>query len=188
MEALELLVTRRSVRKYTDEPVSRELMKEIIRISQLAPSWSNYQIARYNVIDNHDVIRDIAENCVQGFVYNTKTLSRAKGIVALSYVTGKSGMMNDKLGVSGDVPNNSAAWECFDAGIACLQFCLAAYAKGVSTCILGVINNEAIAQKIGLPENEKIAALITYGYEDGEHHKAPARKELNEVLRFVEKR
>ena len=67
-----------------------------------------------------------------------------------------------------------------------MQFCLAAYAKGVATCILGVINNEAIAQKIGLPENEKVAAIIVYGYEEGEHHQAPARKPLEEVLRFID--
>ena len=82
--------------------------------------------------------------------------------------------------------DNSGAWECFDAGIACLQFCLSAYAKGVATCVLGVINNDAIAQKIGLPENEKVAALIVYGYEAGEHHEAPVRKDINEILRFVE--
>ena len=43
-----------------------------------------------------------------------------------------------------------------------------------------------IAQKIGLPENEKVAALIVYGYEAGEHHEAPVRKDINEILRFVE--
>ena len=52
MEAIELLKERRSVRKYRNEAVSRELMTEIVKLSQFAPSWSNYQIARYNIIDN----------------------------------------------------------------------------------------------------------------------------------------
>lgn len=184
MEALELLTGRRSVRKYKEEPVSRELITEIVRISQFAPSWSNYQIARYNVIDNRTLIEDIADNCVQGFVYNMKTLKRANGVVVLSYVTGKSGSLKGKV-ESADDAHGTGTWECFDAGLACMQFCLAAYAKGVATCILGVINNDAIAQKIGLPSDEKVAAIIVYGYEEGEHHQAPARKELDEVLRFV---
>ena len=107
-------------------------------------------------------------------------------MVVLSYVTGKSGSLKDKVKPEDVVSDNSGAWECFDAGIACLQFCLSAYAKGVATCVLGVINNDAIAQKIGLPENDKVAALIVYGYEAGEHHEAPVRKDINEILRFVE--
>ena len=97
MDAIELLTNRRSVRKYKDEPVSRELMTEIIRLSQFAPSWSNYQIARYNIIDNRERIEDIADNCVQGFVYNMKTIKRASGMVVLSYVTGESGSLTGKV-------------------------------------------------------------------------------------------
>lgn len=186
MDAIQLLKNRRSVRKYKDQIVPRELIEEIVKLSQFAPSWSNYQVARYNIIDNRSLIEEIANNCVQGFVYNAKTLTRANGVVVLSYVTGKSGSLKDKVKPEDVVSDNSGAWECFDAGIACLQFCLSVYAKGVATCVLGVINNDAIAQKIGLPENEKVAALIVYGYEAGEHHEAPVRKDINEILRFVE--
>ena len=52
--------------------------------------------------------------------------------------------------------------------------------------VYGVINNEAIAQRINLPKNEKVAAIIVYGYEDGEHHDAPKRKDIDEVLRFID--
>lgn len=51
---------------------------------------------------------------------------------------------------------------------------------------MGVINNDLIAAKIGLPSDEKVAALIVYGYEEGEHHCAPPRKELKEVMRFID--
>lgn len=185
MDAIELLEQRRSVRKFKDQPVDRELIKEIVRLSQLAPSWSNYQIVRYNVIDDRSLIEDIADHCVQGFVYNMKTLKRANGVVVLSYVTGKSGSLAGKVDTSTDISSDNSSWECFDAGLSCLQFCLAAHAKGIATCILGVINNETIAEKIGLPDDEKVAAIVVYGYEEGEHHAAPSRKDITEVLRFV---
>ena len=185
MEAIELLKERRSVRKYRNEAVSRELMIEIVKLSQFAPSWSNYQIARYNIIDNKSLIEEIADNCVQGFIYNMKTLKRANGVVVLSYVVGESGSLKGKVEGMDDEADKSN-WECFDAGLACQQFCLSAYAKGVATCILGVIDNDSIAKKIGLPDNEKGAALIVYGYEDGEHHSAPLRKPTDEILRFVD--
>ena len=106
-------------------------------------------------------------------------------MVVLSYVTGESGSLTGKVEKSSE-ETVSDNWACFDAGIACLQLCLAAYVKGVATCILGVINNEAIAQRINLPKNEKVAAIIVYGYEDGEHHDAPKRKDIDEVLRFID--
>ena len=86
MDAIQLLKNRRSVRKYKDQIVPRELIEEIVKLSQFAPSWSNYQVARYNIIDNRSLIEEIANNCVQGFVYNAKTLTRANGVVVLSYV------------------------------------------------------------------------------------------------------
>jgi len=65
MDAIQLLKNRRSVRKYKDQIVPRELIEEIVKLSQFAPSWSNYQVARYNIIDNRSLIEEIANNCVQ---------------------------------------------------------------------------------------------------------------------------
>ncbi|MFT5873469.1 MAG: nitroreductase [Clostridium sp.] len=71
----------------------------------------------------------------------------------------------------------------FDAGIASQTFCLAAYAKGVGTVIRGVINDESISKIVGLPEEETVAALIVYGYEEG-HPEPTQRKEVDEIMRF----
>ncbi len=182
MDALEMIMERRSVRRFKDETVSRELLKEIVDISRWAPSWVNYQVARYTIVDNAETLKTIADNAVRGFTYNTKTLSRAKGLMVLSYVKGKSGKkeeMNQEF-------ENTNTWEMFDAGIACQTFCLAAHAKGVGTCIMGVVNQEQIAQIISLPEDESVAAVIAYGYEDGEHAKATPRKSTEEILRIAE--
>ncbi len=189
MEAQELLKSRRSVRKFKDEKVSKELMTEILELSRWAPSWANFQIARYTIIDNGDMISDIADNCVKGFVYNINTLKQAKGVMVLSYVLGKSGSLGEKVDatvMSDEEIAKTKAWESFDAGIACQQFCLAAHAKGVGTCIMGVIDNDSIAQVINLPEGETVAALIVYGFEEGGPTEAPKRKEVEKIARFID--
>lgn len=185
MEAIELLKERRSVRKYKNEKVDRELMTEIIDLAKWAPSWANTQTARYTLVDDEDVIGQLAEKGVKGFIYNVKTLQRAKGVAVLSYVTGKSGKLDGKVELTEEEAAKAFHWELFDAGIACQTFCLAAHAKGVGTCVFGVINNEAIAEVIDLPENEKVGALIVYGYEDGEHAKATPRKDTEKLMRFI---
>jgi nitroreductase len=165
MDAIKMIKERRSVRKFKNEKVDRETMKEIVSIT---------------LVDDEATIKRLATNGVKGFVYNVKTLENAQGVAVLSFVKGKSG----KLDSDDYVTSKGNVWEVFDAGIACQTFCLAAHAKGVGTCIMGVINDDSISEIVGLPPEETVAALIVYGYEDG--HPAPTpRKDVDDIMRFV---
>jgi len=179
MDLIQGILDRRSVRKFKDELIPRELFEEIIDIARYAPSWTNSQTARYTIIDDQSIMEEIANNGVSGFVYNQDALRHSPSVCVLSYVKGESGKL-DKYGIETE---ETSKWEIFDSGLACQTFCLAAYAKGISTCIFGVIDEVNIKQIIGLPDNEEVAALIVCGYEL-EHPKAPSRKEVNELLRF----
>lgn len=181
MEAIEMLTGRRSVRKFKNKKVDRETMKEIISLSRWAPSWANFQIARYTLIDDENVIKRLGTEGVNDFIYNVNTLKNAKGVAVLSFVKGKSGKLDQYSLESSD---NDNVWEVFDAGIACQTFCLAAHAKGIGTCIMGVINENVISEIVGLPEEESVAALIVYGYPEI-HPKPTPRKEVEEIVRFL---
>jgi len=180
MDAITMIEERRSVRKFKREPVDRETMKEVVSISRWAPSWGNYQVARYTLVDDEATIARLASDGVRGFVYNINTLKQAPGVAILSFVRGKSGKLDE--GKYATAKGN--AWEVFDAGIACQTFCLAAHAKGIGTVILGVIDDESISRIVDLPREETVAALIAYGY-PGEVPGTPPRKEIDEILRFV---
>nr|MBF0223476.1 nitroreductase family protein [Desulfobulbaceae bacterium] len=183
MDAITMIKERRSVRKFKNEKVDRETMKEIVSVSRWAPSWANTQIARYTLVDDKATIKKLATDGVKGFVYNIKTLENAKGVAVLSFVKGKSG----KLEQYGEYDSaNAHIWEAFDAGIACQTFCLAAHEKGVGTCIMGVIDEDSISKIVSLPEDESVAALIVYGYGEGDHPAPTPRKEVEEILRFVD--
>ncbi|WP_028584532.1 nitroreductase family protein [Desulfogranum mediterraneum] len=184
MNAIEMIKERRSVRKFKNEKVDRATMKEIIDISRWAPSWANYQVARYTLVDDAAVMQKLANDGVKGFVYNMSTLKNAKGVLVLSFVKGKSGKLD--LEKEEYATSKANVWEVFDAGIACQTFCLAAHAKGVGTCIFGVIDDDSISEIVNLPEDETVAALIVYGYEEGEHVKPTSRKDVGEIMRFVD--
>ena len=184
MDAIEMIKERRSVRKFKNEKVDHDTMKEIIEIARWAPSWANFQVARYTLVDDSTIIKKLSTDGVKGFVYNSKTLEEAKGVAVLSFVKGKSGKLDpEKDEYATDKAN---VWEVFDSGIACQTFCLAAHAKGVGTCIMGIIDDESISKIVGLPEEETVAGLIVYGYEDGEHVKPTPRKDVADILRFIE--
>ncbi len=181
MNAIEMIKERRSVRQYKNEKVSRELMGEIVELSRWAPSWANFQVARYTIVDNNEMIREIYERGVNGFAYNMNTLKNAQGVMVLSYVKGKSGTLGDDKAAT----SKGTQWEMFDAGIACQTFCLAAHAKGVGTCIFGIIDDAAISKIVGLPADETVASIITYGFEEGDHVQPTARHEVKDIMRIA---
>ncbi len=180
MEAIEMIKERRSIRKYTNKIVEKEILNEIVDAARFAPSWANSQTARYTFITNEEIISKIAKEGVKNFAYNIKTLEQTKNVAILSYVKGKSGKIKSIEGSESDMK-----WEMFDAGIACQTFCLAAHEKGIGTCIFGVIDEEVLAKLIDLPENESVAALITYGYID-ESGKAPSRYEVSDITKYID--
>ena len=179
MDAIKMIKERRSVRKYQNNKVNREIMKDIVEQSRWAPSWGNFQVARYTLVDEELMIDQLAEEALLDHAKNIEKLTNAAGVVVLSCVKGKSGTMGGKY-----LTSKEGTWEMFDAGIAAQTFCLAAFAKGIGTCIMGGIDDNKIAEIVGLPEDETVAALIIYGYEKGEHANPSPRKPIEEILRF----
>ncbi len=179
MDGIKMIEDRRSVRKYKDELVDRDTLYRIIDAARWAPSWANFQVARYNIVETPELIKRIADEGVHGFSYNIGTLRNAKGVIVLSYKKGKSG----KLSAEEYATNKGADWEIFDAGIACQTLCLAAQYYGVATCIFGVIDDVAISKIISLPEDETVASIITFGYPD-EVVKPTPRHTVEEVARY----
>ena len=95
MEALECIKTRRSVRKFTEEAVSREQMAEVVAAAAYAPSWKNTQTARYHFVTDKEKIARLASDCMMDFAYNQKTASHAPALVILTTITGRSGFERD---------------------------------------------------------------------------------------------
>ncbi len=60
MDILEGIRTRRSIRKYTDQPVTRDQLREIIRAGTMAPSGLNNQPWRFVTIQKKDLKSGLA--------------------------------------------------------------------------------------------------------------------------------
>lgn len=92
MDLITGIKERRSVRRFADKPVPRELITEIVEIARYAPSWKNTQTARYIVVDNPEKIAALAnDKCTYGFEFNIKTIAKAPAVVLLTVVEGRSG-------------------------------------------------------------------------------------------------
>ena len=56
MDFLEVIEKRRSVRKYSDKPVERELLDAIIRVAQTAPSSRNSKSSTFMIVEDKDTL------------------------------------------------------------------------------------------------------------------------------------
>ena len=59
MDAMEAILTRRSVRTYTDAPVPEDVTKALLEAAMSAPSAGNQQPWQFVVIDDRDTLNAI---------------------------------------------------------------------------------------------------------------------------------
>ena len=177
MELIEGIKGRRSVRKFTEDPVSREQIEEIVDIARFAPSWKNSQSVRYMLIRDKDVKDRIASEAVLGFEWNTKIISGAPALVLVLTVDKRSGYEKD----GSESTSKGEHWQSFDAGLAAEAFSLGAYAKGLGAVILGIYDEAKVIDIAGVPEGQKVSALIPVGV-PAEEPQPPKRKEVSDLL------
>ncbi|MBO5426609.1 MAG: nitroreductase family protein [Lachnospiraceae bacterium] len=180
MEAIECIKTRRSVRRYTEEVISKQEIEEIIDVARMAPTWKNTQTLRYVIVQDKSIIDKIANDCLLGFEHNAKTMSQCNTLVVLTQINGRCGYEKD----GSFTTSKGTGWEMFDAGIAAQTFCLAAHEKGIGSVIMGIFDDAKVAEAINLPEGQTVTALITIGKPKFAPDPTP-RKEVSELVSFI---
>ncbi len=178
MTAKDCILGRRSIRKFKAEPVSHDVLEEIIEVASYAPSWKHTQITRYVAIEG--ALKDkIATEATSIFPPNGNIIASAPMLIAVTIIKNRSGFERDG---SFSTPRGDG-WQMFDAGVASQTFCLAAYEKGIGSVILGLFDEDKVASLINLPEDRELVALIPIGYPD-EAPVAPRRKPVEDLISY----
>lgn len=179
MTANECIKGRRSIRKFTAQPVSHELLSQIVETASFAPSWKNTQITRYIAVEGEK--KAALAKCTSLFPGNGAIMENAPMVIAVTMLTGRSGYERDG---SFSTPKGTG-WQMFDAGVASEAFCLAAHEQGLGTVILGLYDEEEATKLLELPEGRELVALIPIGY-PAETPVAPKRKTVTDLLSYQE--
>jgi len=164
MELLEGILTRRSVRSYSNEPVSDDDLRQILTAAAMAPSGLNNQPWRFVTIRSDEVKKDLSE------------LTRYRRIISSAPVL-----------VAVFIDTESMYHEVKDhQGIgACIQnMLLAAHGLGLGAVWLGEIlkSAEQVRLRLGVPERMELMAVIAMGHPDGQPGERTTRLPLNSLL------
>lgn len=163
------IMTRRSVRDYKSEPVSREQMARIIECGIYAPSAMNMQPWAVRVVDAPDFIEGVTAIAVE----QMPQLQEQAGF--------RNFFRNAPTVAFIACPEESYSGE-YDCGLLSENMMLAAWSMGIGSCCLGsvvpVMNSDAAKpylERLQLPEGYKLMVGIAFGYPEGEVPEAPAR-------------
>ncbi len=175
MTAKECIKGRRSIRQFTDQPVSHEILADIVETASYAPSWKHTQITRYLAVEGET--KEKLSHCTSAYARNGEIIADAPMVVAVTIVKGRSGFERDGSFTTfrGD------SWQMFDAGAASEAFCLAAYEHGLGTVIMGIFDQEEASRVLEIPDDRDLIALIPIGY-PAEAPTAPKRKAVEDLL------
>ena len=177
MNVTECLKTRRSIRKYTAEPVDHSVIDSIVSLASYSPSWKNTQITRYIAIEDSSLLAEIADKYTPE--YNSNIIRQVNVLMAVTFKKGRCGYERD----GSFTTKKGDRWQMFDVGVACQSFCLAAWDHSLGTVIMGVFDEEGISKLLNLQEDQELAALIAIGHPDIKPD-APKRKSVDELLQY----
>lgn len=179
MTAKECIIGRRSIRSFTEQPVSHELLEQIVETASYAPSWKNTQITRYIAVEGE--MKEKLAACTTIWAGNGNIMNNAPMVIAVTVITGRSGFERDGSFSTG----KGDGWQMYDAGVASEAFCLAAYEQGLGTVIMGLYDEADATKLLELPDNQELVALIAIGY-PAQAPEAPKRKPVTDLLSYKE--
>ena len=161
------LQQRRSVRKFTGEPVSRKTIEKLLFLATLAPSASNLQPWRFIVVDDPALVQR-----VKSF---SPGLGGTPGAVILFCLDTRL-LPRNEMGA-----NKEAA--VLDLSMAAENLMLAAVGQGLGTCVVKSFHPVLVRRILGLPEVLSIEFLITLGY-PAQNPAMPRRRPLAELITY----
>lgn len=173
---------RRAVRKYTDRPVSKDLIEELLDAGRMAPSAINKQPWHFYVLTDKDTIlsfsREIARVALKDTLHSgmsgmKQVIKSAAGLLHFSHGINFHAMKDPVFyGAPAVVfltANRDNEWAPLDIGMCAQNIMLAAKAIGLDTCPVGFgkyVERTKIFSRLHVPASEKVLLAIILGYGD----------------------
>ncbi len=155
MDAKDFILTRRSIRKYIKKSIPDTVIKELLESGMSAPSAGNQQPWQFIVIDERKILDDLPR-----FLPNGKMLKDADKAICVC------GDLNQE--------KHKGYW-MLDCSAATQNILLAAHAKGLGACWLGVYPRperiEALQKMFKTPKYIIPCSVVSLGYSDEESEK-----------------
>ena len=148
---MDLLKTRRTYRRFLQKEISQETIDEILLAARLSSSAANKQPLSYIVVSGAEKVAAIFEHTKWAGALPPELGEPKEGERPMLFI---AVVQNTDINPNCDT----------DAGVAISNMTLAAWNRGVGSCIIGACNKVKLSEMFGLSEKQKLHTVIAFGY------------------------
>lgn len=163
MGVYELVLRRRTIRRFTQEPPPLSALQRIVDAGRLAPSGANLQPCEFIIVDDQRLL-EVVFSCTKwaGYLPPEQGPPPA-GQRPTAYVVV---LLNRERRAQGGE---------YDVGAAMMSMILAALELGIGACWIGSVDRPRLQQALTIPAHCEIDSVLALGY--------PAESPQEEMLR-----
>jgi nitroreductase len=171
MELFEVFAARHSIRAFTDQPVTDDVLRRIFETVNRAPSAGNLQ-----AFDIYQVTKVEHKEALMRASYDQGFLVQAPVVLVFCATPARSAVRYNERG--------ETLYCIQDATIACTYAMLAATALGLGTVWVGAFDEDAVHQVIGAEPGHRPVAMLPIGYPN-ETPRIRPRRALEDIVHQV---
>ena len=156
---LDVILNRRSIRRYENKQIPKDILDKIIEAGRQSPSAVNKQPYHFVIVTDSEIKKKLKS-------LFSRFLEKAPVIIV--------GCANTKAILTGK-------WATVDTSIALENMVLAAWSLGIGSCWIGSFNEQKVKEMLKIPKDWKVVALVTFGY-PSEAPKPKKKKPTDELF------
>jgi len=151
MNVTEAITQRRTIRKFSQQPLDSQMLKKYVDAARVAPSAANLQPLKYVTVTNGEMLDNVFSTLKwAGYLkgeYTPKENERPTGYIVVCVDS-----------------NISHANYDIDVGAAVEHMILSALEDEVGACWLGSVERPRLKRLLGLSANLEISCVVALGY------------------------
>lgn len=167
MSSYELILTRRSIRQFRPDPVSRDILEKLVNSARLAPSGANLQPLEFVVVDDGRLKKELF-TCLKWAIHIVPEGNPKPGCEPTAYVV---------ILVNLDIRESGYERE---VGAAVENMILTAWEKRVGSCWIANADTDTLKKMLKVPDNYKVDSVLALGYPAEE----PKTEEMKDSFKY----
>jgi len=150
MDIYETIIKRRTIRKFRQEEIDKNILEKLVNAARLAPSAANLQPLEYLVITEDSLKQQIFPSLSwAGYLKPHGTPKKGEEPAAYIVI-----LVNKKINPRPDI----------DIGAGAQNINLAAEEEGVGCCWIGAFKKKTVSRILNISQDYSIGLIIALGY------------------------
>ncbi|HEX9973263.1 MAG TPA: nitroreductase family protein [bacterium] len=167
MNVYDLILKRRTIRRFKQQPIAEPILKKFVNAGRLAPSGANLQPLEFIVVNDPELVEQIFP-AVKWAGYIAPAGDPPEGARPVAYILV---LINTAI-----KPKHGEV----DAAAAIENMILAALDEGIGSCWMGAIDREQLRVMLSIPPKYDIDSVLSLGYPD----ESPVIKDMENSIRY----